>query len=234
MTQYSSWQDAVTNSFRDLWASVIGFLPEILAALVVLIIGLIVATALGKLVRKLVELSRVDRAIDRTGVRRRAEEAGIKLSIATLLGWIVKWFLVVVVLIAVADILQWEQVTSFLTQVALYLPNVIVAVIILGVGLVIGQFVHDVVVRAVTASRLPNTSSGTLGALAKWAIIVFALLAALIQLGVAQRLIEILFAGIVAMMAIAGGLAFGLGGREQAQKWLARLEGEIRGENHQQ
>lgn len=229
MNDFSSWQDAITSSFQDMWVKIIEFLPEILAALVVLIVGLFAAYGLGKLVHRLVRLSKVDEALHKVGIIKRVEEAGITVSLAGLLQWIVKWFLIVVVLIAVVDILQWDQVTDFLTQVALYIPNVIVAVVILGVGLVVGQFTYDVVVKGIKASKLPATASSTLAALAKWAIIIFALLAALLQLGVADRLIEILFAGIVAMVALAGGLAFGLGGKERAARWLERVEEEIRG-----
>jgi hypothetical protein len=119
------------------------------------------------------------------------------------------------------------QITEFLNEVARYIPNVIVAVVILAIGLVIGNFIENVVVSAVSASRIPTSSAGFLGGVAKWSIVVFALLAALVQLGVATSLVQILFTGLVAMIALAGGLALGLGGREKAAKWLDRLEQEM-------
>lgn len=86
-----------------------------------------------------------------------------------------------------------------------------------------------IISRAVTASQLPNSAAGTLASLARWAVITFAFLAVLSQLGVATRLIEILFAGLVLMLAIAGGLAFGLGGKDKAAQWLDSLDKELSG-----
>ena len=91
-----------------------------------------------------------------------------------LVGWIVKWFFIVVILIAVTDFLGWTQVTDFLSEVALYIPNVIIAVVILTVGLVMGQFVHNVVEKSIKVSGAPTPAYKPLAALSKWAIIICA------------------------------------------------------------
>ncbi|MFH1112076.1 MAG: hypothetical protein V1712_03350 [Patescibacteria group bacterium] len=210
-----------------MWNQFAGFLPELISALIVLIIGLLLASALGKLAAKIISLAKLDDLLAKTGLSQKADNAGLPISLSGLIGWIVKWFFVVFTLIAVADILNWSQVTSFLSAVALYIPNVLIAVIILTVGLIVAQFVYNVVERGIKVSKAPTAAVKPLAALSKWAIIVFTLMAALIQLGVATSLIEILFTGLVAMLALAGGLAFGLGGKDKASKWLEAIEREI-------
>ena len=209
-------------SLQNLWNKVVAFVPELVGALVILIIGLVVAHFLSKLAHKLVNLTHVDKLVNKLDATQKLEEVGLKFSFAGIIAWIVKWFFIIVTLIAVVDVLKFTQVNTFLQKVAEYIPNVVVAVIILAIGLVVGQFVHDVVEKSAKASNVIAHTSHTLSAIAKWALIIFALLASLVQLGVATNLIETLFMGLVAMLALAFGLAFGLGGKEHAAKWLDR------------
>ncbi|MBU0668401.1 hypothetical protein KJ951_04805 [Patescibacteria group bacterium] len=220
MNYFEDWNVAIAASFQNLWAKIVAFVPEILGALLVLVIGLLLAEGLSKLARKLVDLTKVDTLLKKFEGTKKLKEAGLKLSFAALIAWIVKWFIIIVTLIAVVDILKLEQINTFLKDVAIYVPNVVVAVVILAIGIVVGQFIYDIVQKSAKASHVTKHTADTLAAVAKWAIVVFALLAALVQLGVATNLIEILFTGLVAMLALAFGLAFGLGGKEHAAKWL--------------
>lgn len=138
----------------------------------------------------------------------------------------VKWFLVIVSILAAADILNLNQVTAFLNMVLLYIPNVVIAVIILLLGVLFANFTAQIVQGAVKTARLKT--GHFLAAIAKWSIIVFSVLAALVQLGIAASLLQILFTGLVAMLAIAGGLAFGLGGRGHAEKIIQHLEEDLK------
>lgn len=221
------WANTLITSFQNMWDRLIGFIPQFLSAVIVLIIGLLVAAALGRLVKSLVAMTRVDELIKRSGMPQKMEGSEVTLTLSGVLGWLVKWFLIIVVLMAVAEILNWTQIISFLNDVALYIPNVLIAVVILAVGVIVGQFIYKVVEEAITVSRTPSSAARPIAAVSKWAIVIFSLMAALIQLGVANSLIEILFSGLVAMLAIAGGLAFGLGGKEKAAKWLDAIEHEV-------
>lgn len=223
MNYFQNWNDAIVASFQNLWAKIIAFVPELLAALVVLVIGLVLASVLSKLAKKLVDMTKVDKLIHKVDAASKLEEAGLKISFSGMLAWIVKWFFIIITLIAVVDILKLEQVNSFLNDIAMYVPNVVVAVIILAIGLVLGQFIYDVVEKSAKASKVTKHTADMLAVVAKWAIIIFTLLAALVQLGVATNLIEILFTGLIAMLALAFGLAFGLGGKEHASKWLEKV-----------
>lgn len=220
MDYFAESQEAISASLENLWSKVMAFVPELLVALIILIIGLILANVIGGVAHKLVELTKVDSLIKKIDATKKLADAGLKLNVASLIGWIVKWFLIIVTLIAVVDILNLEQVTNFLNDVARYLPNVIVAVVILAVGLVVGQFVYDVVEKSAKASHVTKHTADVLAALAKWSIIIFAVLAGLSQLGIAPNLIQTLFTGIVAGLALAFGLAFGLGGKDHATKFL--------------
>lgn len=224
MNQFETWRDALTASLQDLFATVIGFLPNLLAALVVLILGLLIAASLGHLVAKLIQLTRIDQLLDRLGVNKAFKAFG-KVKVSGILGWLVKWFLIVVVLMAVADILGLTQIIDFLKEVARYLPNVVIAIVIMLIGFVGGNFVYEIVHRSVKAAKMH--SPRFLANIAKWGIIIFALVPAIKQLGVDTSLIEILFTGFVAMLALAGGVAFGLGGKDHAATWIEDMKKKL-------
>ncbi len=221
MEKFETWTEALMASLYEMSATLVGFLPNLLAALVVLILGIIVAASLGKLVAKLIELTRVDLLLDKLGINKASKSIG-KIKVSGILGWLVKWFLIIVVLMGVAEILGLVQIIDFLYEVARYLPNVIIAIVILLIGIVAGNFVYEIVHRAVNASKMHSPRA--LANLAKWGIIIFALVPAIKQLGVDTSMVEILFTGLVAMLALAGGIAFGLGGKESAGKWLEEIK----------
>jgi len=165
------------------------------------------------------------KAIERLKLKQAFSKMGFKLDFAALIGWLVKWFLLVVFFIATADILGLSQITGFLNSVVLYIPNVIIAVVVILLGIIIGSFTGEVVQKAVKASKMHTGE--VMGGIAKWAIVVFAFMAALMQLGIASAMIQTLFTGLVAMLAIAGGLAFGLGGRDVAEEILGVLKKDL-------
>lgn len=220
---FEDWGDAFIISLQNAWFKIASFLPQLIGALVILALGLAIASVLGNLARRFAVYARVDSFLERSDVTQQLSSMGVSFSFSAVLGWIVKWFFIIVTLITVVDILEIRQVTVFLDDVLAYLPNVIAAVIILAIGLVVGTFVATIIDRIVTASRLPSALRDMLAPVAQWAIIVFAVLAALVQLGIAASLIQILFSGLIAMVALAGGLAFGLGGRDTAARWLDRM-----------
>ena len=211
--------NSIAESFEEVWEVFVSFIPELIAGIIVFVIGWLIASALGKLVAKLVSLTPAETLLTETGVRAQGERVGVRLSAGALLGWLVKWFFIIVTLIAVADILGLQQLTLFLQRIVFYIPNVFVAVIILTVGFVAGEFIRRVVVRMLSAPNLAGGQPELVGTVAKYALITFATAAALIQLQIAPRLVEILFAGLVLTLA----LAFGLGGRDHASRWLDRV-----------
>ena len=152
--------------------------------------------------------------------------AGFTLDSGSFLGGLVKWFVIVLFLVASLEVLGLTQVNIFLQQVVLlYLPQVIVAVLILLVAAVVAEVVQSVVTGAAKAAGM--SSARFLGTVSRWAIWVFAALAALGQLGVATPFVQTLFTGIVVALSLAFGLSFGLGGQDAAARFVDRLRNDI-------
>jgi len=221
MDNLTSYGQVLSDSFIELWFKFIGIIPEIIAAVVVFIVGLFIADLLGRLVTKVLEKLYLDQLLEKTGVMKMLDKVGFKMSISKLLGLLVMWFLIVVFLIASAEILHLTQISEFLKDVVNYIPNVIIAIVILIIGIIVAGFVKTAVKRSASAANI--AASDFLAALSKWAILIFSLMAALVQLRVAASLIQILFTGLVAMLALAGGLAFGLGGQTKAKELLDKI-----------
>ena len=221
-----TWGDVLIASFQELWSGVVSFVPQLVIALVVFIVGWVIAVALGKIVSQIVKSLRVDSALRGLGAEAPLSRAGLRLDSGAFVGGLVRWFFILVFLFAAIDVVGLDQVTEFLRSVVLtYIPQVIVAAFILLVAALLADVVHRVVAGGARAAHLP--SAGFLGGVAKWAIWIFAILAALFQLGIAGVFIQTLFTAFVAMLAIAGGLAFGLGGRDAASRFLEKLRSDI-------
>lgn len=220
-----SWAQVIVGSFQDLWADLVGFLPSVVGAILVVLIGWAIAAAIGGLVARFIEALYIEKLLENLKVKKAFRGAGVELDFGKLIGWLVKWFLIIVAFIAAVDILDLPEVNEFLRTVAQYVPTAIAAALILFVGFVAAAFVGEVVEKAVKASRLH--SGHLMAAVAKWSIVVFSVMAALVQLGIAAELIQIILIGFVSMAALAGGLAFGLGGRAWAEDMLESMRRDL-------
>lgn len=213
--------DIVRSSLLTLWGGVALFLPRLIAAVVVFLVGWLIAELLGKLAYHVVKILHVDNALSKVGFRQAWEKSGFRLNTPMLFYELVKWFFVVVFLMAATNILGLGQVSEFLRTVVYYLPNVIVAMVILLIGILVAKFLEGLVRASVKAAGL--MSANFLGALTKWAVFVFSLLIALAQLKVADDIIKIVITGLIAAGALAMGLAFGLGGVKHAESMIGDL-----------
>src|SRR3989344_2491796 len=218
--------EVVATSLQGLYDKIAGFVPVLVVALVVLILGWIVGIGLGNLVQKVLEALKVDALANNLGLDKLSARTVRKLSVSGFGNWLVKWFFIIATFVAAADFFGLSDGSTFLSgQVIPYFGNVIVAVAILLIGMVGANFLEGVVRHALSAGGLHTSDS--LGLITKWAILVFAFLAALNQLGVASGFVHDLFRAVVAMLAIAGGLAFGLGGRDHAKHVLDSIEKDL-------
>lgn len=224
---YPTYQAVVVSALGDLYAKTLSYLPNLVAAIIVVIIGWLLAMFLGKLVFKVLEAIKIDQLANQLGLKNLSEKVDKKLSLAALGEWLVKWFFFLGSFIAAADILGLQEVSTFLYQDVLnYAGHVIVAMAILLLGILAANFFAALVSGTVKASGLHK--GDVLGSITRWAILVFASIAALSQLQIATAFLQDLFRAVVAMLAIAGGLAFGLGGKEHASKVLDSIQDSLK------
>lgn len=190
------------------------FIPNLIAGIVLLLIGFIVASFIRRLVLEVFRALNVESVLNKYGV----PEGKKEFSWTNILAELVRWFVIILFLIPTADVWGLPQIVTVLNTFLLYLPNVFVAAIIMLVGFVFARLAHDIILGSMKG--IFEDVSQTVATIARWAIVIFVILAVLNQLGVAQDLIRILFTGFVAMIALAGGIAFGLGGQDTARTLL--------------
>lgn len=222
MNSFPKPLDALSTSLHATWVTMVMFLPAAIMALIVFGLGFILGTIAGKVVRHIVLRTKVDRALHQAGLDLVSERAGFHITIAGFLDGLVKWFIVLGFTIAATEILGLGQVTALLSGALTYIPKVIVAVLILIISTLLGDFVGRLVEHSVRATGIKNAKFVSLTA--KWSIIAIAgVIPALSQLEIAGMLVQILFAGIVFSASLAFGLAFGLGGRDAAARLLDKV-----------
>lgn len=213
---------SLQSSFYDLYGTVINFLPEIVIALLVVIAGWIIGDVLKGITKKLFKTFHITSALDKAGVDTLSNRAGYQFKPAEFVGTLIKWFVVAVFLVVALDVLKLNQVTTFFTvEILTYIPRVIVAAFILLGAMILANIVSLSVAGAARAAGF--RTADIIASFTKYAILVFAVLAALNQLQIATELVQLLFAGIVFAAALAFGLAFGLGGKDVAARYLQHM-----------
>lgn len=216
----------VGDSLKEVGLGITNLLPEILGAIAIVIIGWIVGALVGRLVAHIIKVLRLDALLENAGFGNVVKRAGFNLDSGRFIGGLVEWFIIVAFLVAAFDVLDLNQVNVFLQSVVLlYLPQVIVAVLILLVSVVIADALSKIVIGSARAAGVH--SANFLGAVTKWAIWIFAILAALVQLGIAVGFIQTLFTGVIVALSLAFGLSFGLGGQEAAGRYVDKVRAEI-------
>lgn len=213
--------DTLISSINQGFLAAGSFVPNFIAGVIILLIGIILASLVKRILLQVFEMLKIESFLQRYGV----PEAKKEFNWSNILSEIARWFVIIIFLIPTAGVWGLPQITTVLNTFLLYLPNVFVAAIIGLVGLVFSRLAHDVVLAS-TRGVSPD-GSRTIASVTRWAIVVFVTLAVLNQLGVAQDLVRILFTGFVAMIAIAGGIAFGLGGQDTARAILDAIRKRI-------
>ena len=217
-----TWGQVFSSSLQSVWLGFANFVPNLIIAIVVFIIGWVLGSVISRAIAQVVSALKIDKLFQGAGAEEVLNRAGIKLNVGGFIGWIIKWFIIVVFLMTSLEVLGLQQVNSFLREVVLaYLPQVVIAALILILATVVADFIRKVVSGAAKAANVKGANM--VASISYYAIWIFALIIALSTLGIAPQFMQILFTGIVAMLAIAGGLAFGLGGRDAAQKSIENL-----------
>jgi hypothetical protein len=224
MPVITSWGEAILTALANALNLLLAFIPKFLGFLVILLVGWIIASVLSRAVTFLLRKFKFDQLGERIGLTRFEQRMGVgmHLDTAAILGKVVYWFLFLIFLVPATDALGIPTVSNILNELVAFIPNVFVAILVLFLGALAGTVVADLVRGATASANMgnPNLYAG----LARWAIIGFAAIIALEQLQIAPAIMNVLFTAIVGALALAFGLAFGLGGRETAQRLLNRGE----------
>ncbi len=214
MGTITSTGDALLTAFGNALAVFFAFIPHLIGAIIVLIIGLIVGRLVDSIVTRGLRAVRFDQVAERADVGDLLRNAGVKMDAAAVVGGIAKWFIYIIFFQVAASTLGFPQLTDILNQVLAFLPRIVVALVILLVGALVAKLLAGVVRGAVGTSRLGNAD--VLGNVARYAVLAFAVVAALSQLEIAPAIVNTLWTAIIGMVAVALALAFGLGARDAA------------------
>jgi hypothetical protein len=231
MNNLTTFTEALQESAAGLGRSFVETSALVVVAVVVFIIGWVIGILVARVIDQLVKAIKLDSLLSSAGVDDLARKMGTKLNSGKFLGEIGKWYVIIVSLLLSFDILGLDQVTQFLSDVAItYLPRVITSILILIIAAVVAEVMRKIVIAGSKGAGI--TSAKLLGTITKWAIWIFGLLVALVELGIAVILIERLFTGVVVAVALALGLSFGLGGQDAARDSISKMRKEVSDHNH--
>lgn len=227
---FSDWYIIIYDSLERFLEGFVGFIPVLIGAIIVLGVGWIIAIAIGKLVTEVLKQIKFNRLFDRGVWKESLEKADFKIDASGFIGAIVKWVLVIVFLQISIAMTGWVQFASILEGIINYLPNVIIAALIFVVAVVIADILEKLV--RVVVERTKIGYGNVAGIIVKWSIWIFAILAILKQLLIAPELVQSLtnafIYGTMLFIVIAGGIAFGIGGKESAGNIIRGIEGKLR------
>jgi hypothetical protein len=192
-------------------------LPQIIGALLILLIGWIIARIIKRLSVKGLKLVRFNYLTEKSGIEKFLEKGGVKVSSIDLIGTLVYWIIMLVVILATLNSLQLTAASTLFNQIMLYIPNIIVAILILVIGIYFARLVSQVLVTSL--KNMGEKTAAMIGTIASYAIIVFTVFIILGQLNIAGSIVNNAFIILFGALCLALGLAFGLGGKE----WAARI-----------
>jgi len=220
----TDWGAAVMTSLTAALSMFLAAIPRVIGFLVILVIGWLIAGVLAAAVAALLRAVRFNDLAQRSGLAGFVHNMGVRKDTAGVLADIVKWFVRLIVLVVAFDALGLPAVSSVLQQFLLWIPNLVVAVIILVIAGLAANALGDLVRGATAQAGFDNPDLfATITRVAIWG---FGIVIAVNQIGIAQTLVNTLFMGLVGALALAIGLAFGLGGRDTAgqivQNWYRR------------
>lgn len=223
------WYNITLESLQGLWKGfLLGFLPLLVGAIIVFVVGLAISVGVGRLMTDILKRVKFNQVFERGHWKQALERADFRVDPSVFLGTVVKWVLVLVFLSASLEILGLDGFTRLLNErVLTYLPNIVVAGFIFVVAVILADILEKILRITIEGAQVGYGHA--IGIIVKWSIWILAIVIILDQLSIAGALPQTLFTGLVAMIAIAGGLAFGLGGKDMAADILKNLRGKMGG-----
>jgi hypothetical protein len=217
-----NWNELIAEPVRQMLTKILNYLPVLLGALIILIVGWIIAKAIRRLINWLLVSVRFDVMADKTGISEVLKKGNLKVTAREVICGLVYWLIIIMVLIMTVDALGLPKTSDVLTSLFAYVPKVIVALLVLVVALFLASFVSGIVHTAAGNANLPSPE--LIAGISRWAIIIFAVTIAMEQLGIAPLLVGTAFNIILGGVVFALALAFGLGGKDAAARYLDELK----------
>ncbi len=221
-----TWGEVFNASLQELWWGFIQFAPKLILAIVFFIIGWVLGNLIARAFEQVISTLKIDKLLQSVGTDEILKKAGMNLNSGYFLGQVVKWFIIIVFLLPSLSLVGLDYVSMFLRDgVLAFLPRIIVAAFIL----IIAAYVSNFLSRFISSgSKALNVrSANMLGAIAKYTVWVFAFIMALGQLGIADTYMNILFTGIIAMLALGGAIAIGMGSKDFVASFLSKMKDEM-------
>jgi len=222
----ADWSTVTVQALVALWESFLLYIPNLIMGLLLLIFGWFIAYGLGKLATEILKKIKFDNLFAKEDWHEAMQKAKINLQASAFVGSIIKWIVYIIFIWAAVGAFGLTYFSQFMSEILAYIPNVIVAALIFVVAVIFADFLSKIVVVTTEKAKFKFTSFA--GKIVKWSIWIFAIFAILIQLGIAEELIITLFTGVVALIVIAGGIAFGLGGQDFARDTLKDIKNKLK------
>lgn len=226
MNDVTSWQEALSLSWAQVWSSFLSVVPQVLGGIIIFAIGLVLAYWVKRLVVEALRLLKFEKVSTSLGVEEFLKKADIKLDFAGILGVFAEWTVILVFFLAVVDVLGLTVVSQVLVRVVSYIPNIIAAALIFGAGYFVAGLVGNVVRSALVS--VDHDAAKPVGKFARWIVLVIVFFAAVNQLQIAQGLISIFFQGLTYTVVLAVGLSVGLGAKDLVSKVLTDWYEKVR------
>jgi len=220
-----SWGDVFNTSLQSLWFGFIQFTPRLVVAIVFFIVGWVLGSLIAKAIEQVFSSLKIDNLFRSIGAESFFRKAGLSLNTGHFVGQVVKWFMIIVFLLPSLNLVGLDDVSSFLGNSVLgFLPQVIIAAFVLIIAALVSEGFSKAVLA--TARAMSLNSARMLATVAKYSVWIFAIIIALGKLGLGDYM-SILFSGIVAMLALGSAIAFGLGAKDAAGRFIDRLGEEV-------
>jgi len=213
--------DVFVASLTTFWTQLAGFVPQLLAALLLLFVGWLLANLARTGVIKLLDMLRFDSLAEKTGIEAFLKQGNLDLSLSRLMAKLVYWIIIFIVVVTVANSLGLHMVAELFNKVVFYLPNIIVAILVLVFGVLVARFINRMVFAYL--NNIGVQGALTLSTLSEYAVIVFVVFVALEQLEIGTHLLTAAFQIGFGAIGLAFALAFGLGGREWAAGVIKKM-----------
>ncbi|MDP2937994.1 MAG: hypothetical protein Q8N72_01930 [Candidatus Omnitrophota bacterium] len=217
----SNWQVVLLEPAKTVLSQISQFLVNVLLMVIILIIGWIIAKIIKTLVTRFLRAVKLDQLSDRIALDSILAKGGMSYSLSELIGVICYWLALLITFVVAINAIGLTVAADLLNRIVLYVPNIIAAVFILILGMFVATLLSNIVKTA--ANNAGVSQAKLLGKVVEVVVVIFAVAISLEQLGIAAKVIELTISIVLASLGLGAALAFGLGCKDIAARFLSDL-----------